>query len=197
MSTIVKGDLADVEKLVQQFSETSQVSVDGYEVQTDKDKVKIVGCTECGKPLAVNTFYAPARAKCSEHGGGGPTPSRTGSQSVVQAGRTNPDFAENMADALVNPGFANMRCPVHPDDDEHVMEIKSIVQTTNRGPGYLMGDGRYRQTAVGETVMGQCLACRATVTYSTTAMSQYKRANEKKIREATGGDTWAFTLGTR
>lgn len=39
------------------------------EIQTDKAKTKVVPCAveDCGQPLVVNTFYAPARARCSRH----------------------------------------------------------------------------------------------------------------------------------
>ena len=39
------------------------------EIQTDKAKTKVVHCAiaDCGQPLIVNTFYAPARARCSRH----------------------------------------------------------------------------------------------------------------------------------
>jgi hypothetical protein len=40
------------------------------EVQTNKQEWKVVPCThpECDTDLVVNTFYAPAKARCSQHG---------------------------------------------------------------------------------------------------------------------------------
>lgn len=167
------------------------------EIQTDKEKHKTVPCTSCGRALTVNQFYAAAKALCtpcrgeSKNNGSG----SKGTVAVVQAGRTEPSKSMNLTDTLVNPHFAMAQCPVHPDDSEHVMELKSVNHSPNRGPGYFTGKG-YKQLAIGETAMHQCLKCKAVVTYSTTAMNHFRRSNE-----ARSGDKhvngWGDLLGTR
>lgn len=172
------------------------------DVQTDKETGKLVPCTECGRAIYVNAFYAPAIAKCSDckptatGSGGG-----NGSQAVVQAGKTDPARAANLASCLVNEHFAIAMCPVHPDDPEHEMELKSVDHHQHYGPSELIGydaKGRpnYRQTGIGETVMHQCLKCKATVSYSTTAQQQFRCINEPtKDRKHT--NAWGSLLGTR
>jgi hypothetical protein len=167
------------------------------EVQTDKEFGKIVCCIGCQKPIIVNTFYAPAQAKCSACRPSEATKAR-GGQSIVQAGRTDPALADNLEKALVNPAFATALCPVHPDNPEHVMELLSINHNDRHGPGRWEGVGSSRawiQIAVGETVMHQCQACKAVVTYSTTARQFFRRINEP--REGKNANVWGTLLGTR
>lgn len=170
------------------------------EVQTDKAIAKIVTCTSCEKPLIVNTFYAPASAKCSDHRtSGGAAP---GTQQIVQKGRTDPARAANLVDSLINPHFGHALCPVHPDDPEHIMELKSVNHNERYGPSTLIGrDARgraeYRQDGPGETVMHQCLHCKAVVTYSTTAQQQYRRINEVLTAEHRHSGSWGTILGAR
>jgi hypothetical protein len=149
------------------------------EVQTDKDAVKLVACRECGRPLVTTTFFAAAKGICRVCRGEG---SEVASVAVAQPGKTEPAKATNLVDVLINKHFANALCPVHPDDPDHAMELKYVDQNDNYGPSEHIGfkDGKpvYRQLAKGETVLHQCLACKAIVTYSTTAQSQYRRVNE-------------------
>lgn len=173
------------------------------EVQSDKPTLKLVPCTGCQRALAVNVFYAPAIARCSECGGGATRASGTGGAAgqseIVQAGRTDPVKAARLADCLINPAFAKAICPVHPDDEEHVMELKSVNHNERYGPSELIGakDGRpqYRQIAPGETAMHQCLKCKAIVTYSTTAQAQFRRCNEPRSGKSSQG--WLAQLGAR
>lgn len=152
------------------------------EVQTDKKLVKLLPCQFCRRPLVVTTFYVLAWAKCSECTGKKTGPRQRGSVEVVQAGgRTEPALAADLTKTLINQHFAFARCPTHPDDDEHVMELKFVNHNEHYGPHeYRLVDNRLVpvQVAPGETVMHQCLKCKAVVTYSTTAVTQFSRINE-------------------
>lgn len=152
------------------------------QVLTDKKRIKIVPCTGegCGRPLVVNTFYAAKIARCSECRGG----DEEGTIRAPEPGRTDPAMVESLSSVLVNPAFAKALCPVHPEDEEHEMELKSVAHSPYYGPnelvGYRNGIPEFRQLAIGETVMHQCLRCRATVSYSTTAQTQFRRQNEAR-----------------
>jgi len=170
------------------------------DVQTDKPEGKLVPCTECGRAIYVNTFYSPAIAKCSDckptaTGGGG-----NGTQAVVQAGKTEPHRAKDLTACLINGHFAFAVCPVHPEDPEHEMELKSVDHHAHHGPseliGYKNGRPEYRQTDIGETVMHQCLHCKAVVTYSTTAQQQFRRINEP-TQDRKHNNACGSILGTR
>lgn len=158
------------------------------EYQTDKDAVKIVPCRECHRPLVTTTFFAPAKGICRECQG--ETAQTNGGRATVgqpTPGQTDPAKAVNLADALVNKTFAQTRCPVHPDDDEHVMELVSVAHSEHYGPSRFMGWDKgkpvYQQTGVGETATLQCQHgdCKATVVFSTTAQQRYRRQNEPKL----------------
>lgn len=172
------------------------------EVQTDKEMVKIVGCRDCGRPLVVTTFFAPAKAICrickGESNGEGRTLATVG---VPIPGQTDPAKAVNLADCLVNQHFAMALCPVHPDDESHVMELKMVAHSPHYGPGEWTtgknGRREYRQIAVGETVMHQCLKCNATVGYSTKQVVQFQRMNEVKVQPDLGMPHNAMPLGVR
>lgn len=186
VSDCINPDIWDTEKEV--------------EVQTDKDRVKLVPCRECKRPLAVTTFFAPAKAQCSVCKGGN-NGNAVASVGVPIPGSTSPAKAVNLADCLVNPTFAFARCPVHPGDDEHVMELKSVSHNDEHGPQELIGykDGRpqYRRIAIGETVMLQCDTCKATVSYSTTATHQFRRQNEEGPMNVKHVNGFGVLLGTR
>lgn len=170
------------------------------EFQTDKTNVKIVPCTECGQPLAVNVFYAPAIAKCSEHGGGEKRQQRdkstaTGSQGIVQAGKTAPEKAANLADCLINREFEHADCPFC----RTPMELKHVSHNPAYGPRHLVGEKNgvplYKQRT-GETVLLQCNSCKTTTSYSTVHPVVYRRQNEPK--PSTGRlSGWTELLGPR
>lgn len=155
------------------------------EIQTDKEVVKLVPCRECKRPLVVTTFFAPAKAVCSACKGD--TDGTVASVGQPVPGQTEPAKAVDLTKVLVNQHFAQALCPVHPDDEEHVMELKSVTHNNNYGPsefiGYSNGRPQYRQIAIGESVLHQCLKCKATVSYSTMLQSQLKRVNEKRERD--------------
>ena len=170
------------------------------EVQTDKDANKVVPCTVCGRDLVVNLYYAPAKALCSscrEAGGA----EGVASVAAVVPGQTDPAKATNLVKCLVNPGFAHALCPVHPDDEEHEMELKWVSHSERYGPmelvGYKAGGvPEFRQLGPGETVMWQCLKCKATSVYSTTAQVQFRRQNEP-VPGKHVSPQWAEDLGAR
>lgn len=165
-----------------------------------KTPLKMVPCTICRRPMVVNTFYVLAWAKCHESGCSGESKER-GSVGVAQAGRTEPELAANLVETLINHHFQFARCPVHPDDEAHEMELKSVSHNPRYGPGEWRDDGKhgrvYVQIASGETVMHQCRQCKATVSYSTTPQSQYRRINEPKLDLTLGANAWGGLLGTR
>lgn len=172
------------------------------EYQTDKDAVKLVPCRECQRPLVVTLFFAPAKAICHECRGEGDGTKATVGQPTP--GETDPAKAVSLADCLINPTFSFAVCPVHPDDpDGHPMELKSVNYNDNYGPSTLAGynkkTGRpeYRQIAKGETVFWQCLTCKATVAYSTTAQTQFRRMNEANTQPHKHVNGWDDILGSR
>lgn len=153
------------------------------EVQTDKEATKEVPCLGCGRRLVVNTFYAPAKARCSD--------CRDGNHRVTSApvaGKTDPSRVTDLTKVLVNPGFGRAICPVHPDDPEHVMELKHVSHAEHYGPS---------PRVPGETVMHQCLKCRATVCFSSTAQTQFRRQNEPDESGSKHSNGWAEILGVR
>lgn len=165
-----------------------------------KTPLKIVPCTICKRPMVVNTFYVLAWAKCDESGCSGNTKER-GSIGVAQAGRTDPELAANLAETLINPTFARAICPVHPDDESHEMELKSVTHNDHHGPfvvsGYVSGRPIIQQTAKGETVMHQCSKCLAVVTYSTAVTQSFRRVNEPRTATGAGANGWGALLGVR
>jgi hypothetical protein len=170
------------------------------EVQTGKQATKVVPCRECKRALVVTTFFAPAKAICRTCRG----ENDTGVASVGQpiAGQTDPVKAVNLADCLLNPHFAEALCPVHPDDPDHEMELKAVSHNEHYGPSQLTGYTsrgvpQYRQLEKGETVMHQCKVCRAVVTYSTTAQTQFRRMNEPTEQRGRGSESWIDTLEAR
>lgn len=168
------------------------------QVETDKELIKIVPCNGCQRPLIVTTFYVLAWAKCyackGESGG-----REAGSVGQPQAGRTDPRLAQDLTKVLINPNFANALCPVHPDDPDHEMELKAVSWSNHYGPNVwkLVDNKMVRvQIAPGETAFLQCLKCNATITFSTTAVTQFRRQNEVSVddKHANG---WVRTLGAR
>jgi hypothetical protein len=156
----------------------------GAELQTDKPVGKVVPCIECGeRELIVNQFYAPAIARCAsckgESAGAG-----VATVAAPVPGKTDPAKAADLNKLLVNGEFAHALCPVHPNDPDHEMELKWVSHSDHYGPselvGYKNGRPEYRQTNVGETVLHQCLKCKATVSYSTTTQTQLRRVNEPR-----------------
>ncbi len=189
-----KGEQRYLEDLLVRCGDIFDTSL-GVEVQTDKAICKLVPCTGCKRPLAVNTFYAPAIAKCRQCGGSSAR-SGIGEAEIVQVGRTDPAKAKNLADCLINPSFATATCPLGGED--HRMELKSVNWAERYGPSEMVigktGRPEYRQIAAGETVMHQCLDCKTCVTYTTTAQSQYRRMNEPGTGKRINGERW---LGVR
>lgn len=172
------------------------------EVQTDKERTKELPCRGCRRRLIVSAFYAPASAAtCSECKAG--DLGQGGSIAAPVAGKSDPGKVKDLTQVLVNAHFAHAVCPAHPDDEEHEMELKSVSHSEYHGPsefaGYDKGRPVYRQLAPGETVMHQCLKCRATVSYSTTAQTQFHRQNEPKVMGPTneGVNGMAVFLGSR
>lgn len=150
------------------------------EILTDKELVKIGACQYCKRPLVVTTFYVDAWMKCSPCKGV-TTERAPGTVEVAQQGRTEPRLAADLVKVLINPHFATALCPTHPDDPDHEMELKSVNWSERYGPHeYRVVDGRLTPVQVeqGETVLHQCLKCKATVVYSTTAVTQFSRINE-------------------
>jgi hypothetical protein len=103
----------------------------------------------------------------------------------------------NLADCLVNKAFARALCPVHPDNEDHVMELKHVNHNNNYGPGHYGPKGGWVQDEPGETVMHQCTVCKAVVQYSTVYMVQFKRQNEPKIQPDFGAPHRNTDLGIR
>jgi hypothetical protein len=166
------------------------------EVQTDKEMTKEVPCRGCHRRLIVSTFYAPvSAATCMECKG----TNVSGAIAAPVAGKSDPSKVQDLKAVLVNHTFGQARCPVHPDDEEHEMELKMVAHAEQYGPsefiGFSQGKPMFRQLAVGETVMHQCLKCKATVTYSTTAQSQFRRQNE--VRDDKHINGLAQDLGVR
>lgn len=183
MASIARDDVAAaLQILPEPFDGKLEV-----EWQTDKNPVKLVPCRECARPLVVTTFFSPAKAQCTSCKG------ETGHVASVGqpiAGSTDPAKAVNLADCLINKHFAQALCPVHPDNDEHIMELKSVTHNDHYGPGEWVSNGKgqreFRQLSPGEVVMHQCGKCNAVVTYSTVQMVQFKRQNEPKAAEDFG-----------
>lgn len=167
-----KGAYADREEIASGILDSRDHRFDlslEAEVQTDKPQIKIVPCGVCKRRLVVSAFYAVVYAKCSACAATGDDARDPGSLEIVQAGRTDPSLATDLTKTLVNAAFARALCPAHPDDPEHEMELKTVNHTDRYGP---------KSGIVGETVMHQCLRCNATTTYSTTAVTQFRRCNE-------------------
>lgn len=164
------------------------------EVQTDKDRIKLLPCQYCKRTLVVTTFYVLAWAKCGVCTGVHKGPRENGSVEVVQAGRTPPRLAVDLTKCLINPQFAEAWCPM---DAGHEMELKTLHHSVAYGPHEdRVIDGRLTpvQIAPGETVMHQCKDCNAVVTYSTTAVTQFRRINE--VLEGKNANVSAIQLGT-
>lgn len=197
-TTWPKGHLSQWRQLIDQCRMDDRFDITlEPEVQTDKELVKIGACQYCKRPLVVTTFYVDAWMKCGPCKGENTT-REPGSVETVQAGRTEPRLAADLVKVLINPQFANALCPVHPDDEAHAMELKSVNTSERYGPHeWRMVDGRLTpvQVASGETVMHQCLKCMAVVTYSTTAVTQFRRVNE--VGSGKNPNRWADDLGAR
>lgn len=197
-----KGHLSQWEQVVsvarQQGDDRFDFSLEPT-VETDKELIKIVPCNGCKRPMVVTTFYVLAWAKCwsckgEEHGS-----RETASVGQPQAGRTEPRLAKDLTKVLINPNFANALCPVHPEDPDHEMELKAVSWSEQYGPSaWRMVDNRMTriQIAPGETALLQCLRCNATVTLSTTAVTQFQRQNEERI-DHKNVNGWSNYIGTR
>lgn len=169
------------------------------EVHTDKEMIKILPCQTCKRPMVVTTFYVLAWAKCRTCKGEGDAHRPAGSVDVAQSGRTEPRLVKDLTKVLVNPNFARALCPVHPDDEAHEMELKSVSWSDNYGPHeWRKVDGRMVpvQISQGETVMHQCKKCNAVVTYTTTAVTQFRRVNEPETSHK-HSNGWVRHLGAR
>lgn len=169
--------------------------VQPVEFQTDKAIVKICACNSCGRPIAVNVFYAPAIARCRACSGES-ADAGVGQSEIVQAGRTDPEKAARLEDCLINKAFAYAVCPFDP---EHEMELKSVTHNQNYGPSRLIGHdakGPIYKNDVGETVMHQCNECKTSVSYATTHQMVYRRQNEPKPN-AGAAPAYEYLLGPR
>jgi hypothetical protein len=93
----------------------------GLEVQTDKEKFKIVPCTYagCDVDLIVNTFYAPAKGKCEMHNGS----SRT-AVAVSHLTHVNPNV-----EAKENGALAKLLCPM--------CEMPLLLQSVAEDGGFM------------------------------------------------------------
>lgn len=167
------------------------------EIQTDKPMVKLVPCRDCQRPLVVTTFFAPAKAQCRSCKGEVAANGVQASVGQPIPGKTEPAKAVDLTKTLVNATFAQALCPVHPADEEHVMELKHVHHNEQYGPsefmGYQNGKPIYRQTDVGETVLHQCTKCKAVVTYTTTAVTQFGKIN--KPGQGKNANVWVDLLG--
>lgn len=170
------------------------------DVQTDKRMVKLCPCTSCKRPVVVNQYYSASIARCKgckgaiESAGG----AGVGQAAIVQAGRTDPSLARDLAACLVNPVLSEISCLLCGG----AMELKSVSHNDNYGPSELIGydtQGRpqFKQIAPGETVMHQCNHCKATCNWSTTAQQVYRRQNEPRNRDAHEANVWADVNGVR
>lgn len=161
-------------------------------VLTDKENTKTIPCVVCRRPCVVTTFLAPAKCRCRDHKNSGSV--GTGEVGVPIPGSTDPAKATNLADCLVNKTFERAVCPVHPDDPEHEMELKSITHAPHHGP---MRDGVVIEP--GEVATHQCLKCNTVVTYSTQHLHQYRRQNEPReaAKNFDDGTVLDWTLGAR
>lgn len=171
------------------------------DVQTDKEMIKIIPCPHCRRPLVVSTFYVMDWAKCWSCKGEDSGTRQTASVGQPQAGRTDPRLAKDLNKVLINQMFAeeHWSCPVHADDPEHEMELKAVSWSENYGPHvWKQIDGRMTrvQIAPGETALLQCKKCNAVITFSTTAVTQFRRQNEVALNDKQSNG-WARTLGTR
>ncbi len=167
------------------------------EIQTDKQAIKLVPCRECAKPIGVTTFFAPAKAICRTCSGAAAAEGghfATVGQPVP--GQTDPAKAINLADCLVNKGFAVALCPAAPDDPDHVMELKSVGHSPHYGPGHLSPKGVWIQEAPGEVAVHQCTKCLATVSFSTTKRTHLRRQNEPKEQFYAGPPERNYMHGT-
>ena len=197
-----KGHRTQAAQLIETLRHSGREDFDlslAPEMQTDKELVKVVPCQFCRRPLIVTTFYVLAWAKCGPCKGESGADREPGSVDVVQAGRTEPRLAKDLTKVLINPGFANALCPAHPDDPEHEMELKSVHFNERYGPSeWRIVDGKLTpvQIAPGETAIHQCVKCLAVVTYTTTAVTAFRRINEP-VTDGKNANGWAKTLGAR
>lgn len=199
-----KGHLSQAKQLVERARQMGDDRFDYSlepDVQTDKEMIKIIPCPGCQRPLVVTTFYVMAWAKCYSCRGEDGGSRETASVGQPQAGRTEPRLARDLNKVLINPNFgeAHVLCPIHTDDPDHEMELKAVSWSDHYGPmDWRMVDGKLTpvQIAPGETALLQCKKCNATVTLSTTAVTQFRRQNEphENTKHSNG---WARTLGTR
>lgn len=189
-------DRSDIEAAIQLLPAAEFDTSLEHEVQTDKQAVKLLPCRQCRRPLVVTTFFAAAKAICRTCTGEDPD-AGVATVAVPVPGQTDPAKAIRLASCLINPQFATAVCPVHPDDEAHEMELKSINHSDDYGPGFFIKPGEWRQTAKGETVMHQCKACMAVVSYSTRHVVQYRCQNEPKQQPDFGAPHRASILGVR
>lgn len=198
-----KGHLSLWEQLLRQAQQVGDDRFDfklSADIQTDKDLVKIIPCPNCRRPLVVSTFYVMDWAKCFACKGES-TSRETASVGQPQAGRTEPRLAKDLNKVLINSMFAeeHWSCPIHADDPDHRMELKAVSWSEHYGPSaWRPVDGRMTriQIAPGETAMLQCIRCNATITFSTTAVTQFQRQNEPRI-DWKNVNGWASYVGTR
>lgn len=106
------------------------------EKQTTKLKTKTCPCKLCGRPLIVNTFYAPDKARCSDCRGAGATASGPSAAIRAAVGGPVPE------DVVVEPNYAlrDLRCMF----DGNPM----VVIRVNESMGWITFQCQHCQTAV-------------------------------------------------
>lgn len=89
------------------------------EIQTDKDETKDCPCTfpGCEVVCRVTKFYAPAKARCSEHEGKATSGIR---EATLKPEPT--DFAGDVQEYKPNKSLADLRCPF----DDHPLKVLAI-----------------------------------------------------------------------
>lgn len=189
-------DIKGLDSALEQAKLAGIVSDLEHEVQTDKNPVKLVPCREqeCRRPIVQTTYYAPAKAICRSCKGE-TVGERQATVGQPVPGQTDPAKAVNLANCLVNLEFAAALCPVHPNDPEHIMELKSVNHSPHYGPGHFNGKGHWIQEAPGETAIHQCIKCLAVVSFTTTYRSPLRRQNAPKTKPDTGAPEHSYLHG--
>lgn len=115
------------------------------ELQTDKERTKIIPCTHagCDTDVEVTTFYAPYKAKCAAHG-----------EKKASAIATSHLIHQSSEGAVPNGSLANLECPlckntmtivqVHDDGgfitfrctDGFGYPLKEVIRRSESGPRF-------------------------------------------------------------
>jgi hypothetical protein len=84
------------------------------EVQTTKSKTKEVPCMGCRRPLIVNTFYAPTKARCSDCKGESTSTISPAMRAAIAPRAPDPEVVVEP-----NRSLADLRCPF--DDNPMIL----------------------------------------------------------------------------